>query len=63
MKFGTIITACKGLSRLSGKVLIQLLGMEVLCLIIKRLKRFKYCNHFVLATTKPNFYHELDYEV
>jgi hypothetical protein len=63
MKFGTVITACKSLSRLSGKVLIQLLGMEVSCLIIKRLKGFKYCSHFVLATTKPDFYHELDYEV
>jgi len=51
MKFGVIIAARTGSARLPGKVLMPLLGMEVLRLVIRRLKTSKYCNHFALATT------------
>ena len=51
MKFGTIIAARTGSSRLPGKVLLPLMNMEVLRLVIKRLLKSEYCEHFVLATT------------
>ena len=51
MKFGTIIAARTGSSRLPGKVLLPLRNMEVLRLVIKRLLKSEYCEHFVLATT------------
>ncbi|MBT5400738.1 hypothetical protein HOL24_09385 [bacterium] len=51
MKFGVIIAARLGSSRLPGKALMPLLGMEILRLVIRRLKTSKYCHHFILATT------------
>ena len=51
MKFGTIIAARTGSYRLPGKVLLPLMDMEVLRLEIKRLKKSKYCENFILATT------------
>jgi len=52
MKFGVVIAARTGSQRLPGKVLMPLLGMEVVRLVIKRLQGSKLCHHFVLATTQ-----------
>lgn len=51
MKFGAIIAARLASQRLPGKALLPLMGIEVLRLVIRRIKQSSETSSFVLATT------------
>ena len=52
MKASVIIQARMGSSRLPGKVMKKIVGMPMIGLIIKRLKRAKNCEKIIVATSK-----------
>ncbi len=51
LKIGVIVQARMGSTRLPGKVMKKLSGKEVLWHVIERLKKSKYVNKIVIATT------------
>ncbi|WP_425058493.1 8-amino-3,8-dideoxy-manno-octulosonate cytidylyltransferase [Sporomusa carbonis] len=54
MKFNAIVATRMTSSRLPGKVLMDLAGEPALVRLIERLKRSKYLNEIVIATTTNN---------
>ncbi|MBW1768330.1 MAG: hypothetical protein JRJ65_14950, partial [Deltaproteobacteria bacterium] len=52
MKIGLIICARIGSKRLHGKALLRLGEHSVIGLMIERLKRSRYGDHIILATSK-----------
>lgn len=51
MKIGVIVQARMGSTRLPGKVMKKLSGKEVLWHVVERLKKSKYINEIIIATT------------
>ena len=52
MNFDTIIQARMNSSRLPNKVLLNYKDLTPLSILIKRLKKSKYLNRIIIATTK-----------